>query len=61
MAKVCCRVGESTQVYDSIIITVVDVTEEYVQLVVERRQQVIADSEEDWRNPEIDYDMYLQD
>lgn len=61
MAKLCCRVGESIQINDSILITVVDVTDEYVQLDVERRQQVIADNEEDWRNPEIDYDMYLQD
>jgi sRNA-binding carbon storage regulator CsrA len=49
------------QIYDSITITVVDVTDEYVQLDVERRQQVIEDNEEDWRNPAIDYDMYLQD
>ncbi len=61
MAKVRCRVGESMQIYDSITITVVDVTDEYVQLDVERRQQVVEDNEEDWRNPAIDYDMYLQD
>lgn len=61
VVKVRCRVGESSRIADNIVVTVVGVTGDCVQLEILHQWHAHEDTEEDWFNPDIDYDMYLQD
>ena len=61
MARLRCRVGESHTIAENITVTVVEVDGDYVQLNIAEDVRTKRDGEEEWFNPDIDYDMYLQD